>query len=411
MLGIIEEQHPDRARLFMQWKKMGWPVLVDSLGRLGVSVVPLTLAIDENGIIRKSRLTLPEASNIERDFIRAADFPAPGTKPPAPVSHAPDWDRLRKAALAGDAGDWRKYGDVLYLWGGIENLDEALGAFQKAVEMRPEAGPDHFRLGVAYRRWYDSPQRQDGDFQAAVDQWARALDLDPNSYIWRRRLQQYGPRLDKPYPFYDWVRQARRDLQARGETPWPLPVEPGGAEIARPETRFIAATRGGQDPDPEGRITRDPGTLIAVETTVVPPEVRPGQAVRVHMSFCPRDQVEAHWNNEVEELAVAIQPPDGWQADRRLQKVPNPPTELSHEVRTIEFEVQSPRQGPESARIEAYALYYVCEGIHGTCLYRRQDVSVPVRVRSIALREGDGQNQAAVPRRQLPGPLSPAGGR
>ena len=30
MVGIIQEQHPDRARLFMQWKEMGWPILIDS---------------------------------------------------------------------------------------------------------------------------------------------------------------------------------------------------------------------------------------------------------------------------------------------------------------------------------------------------------------------------------------------
>jgi len=36
MVGIIEEQHPDRAQLFMQWKQMGWPVMVDSLNLLNV---------------------------------------------------------------------------------------------------------------------------------------------------------------------------------------------------------------------------------------------------------------------------------------------------------------------------------------------------------------------------------------
>ncbi|RMG56252.1 MAG: hypothetical protein D6723_00685, partial [Acidobacteria bacterium] len=53
MVGIIEEQHPDRARLFMQWKQMSWPVMVDSLNLLEVPYVPITLAIDEHGIIRK----------------------------------------------------------------------------------------------------------------------------------------------------------------------------------------------------------------------------------------------------------------------------------------------------------------------------------------------------------------------
>ena len=41
MVGIIQEQHPDRCRLFMQWKGMDWPVLVDAENRLGVAVVPV----------------------------------------------------------------------------------------------------------------------------------------------------------------------------------------------------------------------------------------------------------------------------------------------------------------------------------------------------------------------------------
>jgi hypothetical protein len=52
MVGIVQEQHPDRARLFMQWKEMDWPVMVDAQNELGVAVVPITLFIDEHGIIR-----------------------------------------------------------------------------------------------------------------------------------------------------------------------------------------------------------------------------------------------------------------------------------------------------------------------------------------------------------------------
>ncbi|MEM9405248.1 MAG: hypothetical protein AAGA81_04345, partial [Acidobacteriota bacterium] len=49
MLGVIQEQNPDRCRLFMQWKQMDWPILVDTFDQLEVSVVPLTYAIDEHG--------------------------------------------------------------------------------------------------------------------------------------------------------------------------------------------------------------------------------------------------------------------------------------------------------------------------------------------------------------------------
>ena len=58
--------------------------------------------------------------------------------------------------------------------------------------------------------------------------------MDPSNYIWRRRLQQYGPRLDKPYPFYDWIETARRELKARGIEPHPLRARLTGAEIAQP---------------------------------------------------------------------------------------------------------------------------------------------------------------------------------
>ena len=60
MVGILQEQHPERARLFMQWKRMDWPVMVDSLNLLEVSVVPITLLIDERGIVR--RRVSPRAS-------------------------------------------------------------------------------------------------------------------------------------------------------------------------------------------------------------------------------------------------------------------------------------------------------------------------------------------------------------
>ena len=51
VVGIIQEQHPERCKLFMQWKKMDWPIMVDSFGLLNVSAVPITLGIDEYGVV------------------------------------------------------------------------------------------------------------------------------------------------------------------------------------------------------------------------------------------------------------------------------------------------------------------------------------------------------------------------
>src|SRR5262249_668801 len=133
----------------------------------------------------------------------------------------------------------------------------------------------HFRRGVAYRMRYDSPLRRPEDFQAAMDDWSVAGALDPNQYIWARRTEQHAPRLEKPYSFYDGVRDARAALQARGETPVALAAEPTGAEIAAP-LRALEPSPAALEPDPGGRIRLDPGELIRIETAVVPHQVRAG---------------------------------------------------------------------------------------------------------------------------------------
>ena len=69
VLGILEEQHPDRARLFMQWKRMDWPLMVDSLNLLEIPAVPVTLCIDEYGIIRLVDPSPKEAGRLEELFL------------------------------------------------------------------------------------------------------------------------------------------------------------------------------------------------------------------------------------------------------------------------------------------------------------------------------------------------------
>jgi tetratricopeptide (TPR) repeat protein len=111
---------------------------------------------------------------------------------------------------------------------------EAIDAYTHALALDPSDKNSLFRLGVAYRMRHESTWRRNGDFQSAVESWGRALALDPNQYIWRRRIEQYGPRLTKPYAFYDWVEQAKAEILRRGETPARLSVEPYGSELAGP---------------------------------------------------------------------------------------------------------------------------------------------------------------------------------
>jgi hypothetical protein len=374
-MGIIQEQHPDRCRLFMQWKEMGWPIAVDALNRLGYDAVPVTYLIDEHGVIRYVNPKPPDL-----DTFLAATYPAPATVPTVPAA-PPEIASLAPGA-DGTAAEWRDYGDALFLWGDEARLGEAIDAYSRALAVAGDEGPLHFRLGTTYRRRYDSPQRQTADFQRAVDRWSRALAINPNQYIWRRRLQQYGPRLTKPYPFYHWVDEARRDIRARGDEPVKLVAEPGGAEVAAPEETFDAQVQADGEPDAQGRVTRDPGRLVQVEATVVPPVVAPGEVARVYLVMRPNAGVQAHWNNEVDPLLVWVKPPAGWAVDRNALTTPSPPETVSSEPRELQFEIQAP-ENPEGERaiVSAYSLYYVCEDVDGVCLYRRQDLSVPLRVR------------------------------
>ncbi|MGH9159158.1 MAG: hypothetical protein ACRD2X_04135 [Vicinamibacteraceae bacterium] len=376
MVGIIQEQHPDRARLFMQWKQMDWPILVDSLNLLGVSVVPVTLAVDEHGIIRAIN---PKKETIENDFVsKSFDAPA-GAVPTRVAARRPNLDPPPTDAPP-DA--WRQHAERLFLWGGSKARTGAIEALERAHALAPDDAAVQFRLGVAYRARYDSPNRQPGDFRRAVEHWQQALAIDPNQYIWRRRIQQYGPRLGKPYPFYDWVSEARDAIRARGDTPEPLGVEPSGAELAHPAEAFEATSASKPEPDPKGRIHRDRGQLIQIEALTVPTEVAPGTTMRAHLVLRPNLDRKAHWNNEVDDLVVWVNPPEGWQVDTRYLTVPRPKETVSQETRRVEFELRCPETAaPGRATIPAYALYYVCEDVDGTCLYQRQDVTLDVHVR------------------------------
>ena len=384
-IGIIQEQHPDRCRLFMQWKGLDWPVLIDSYNLLRVEVVPITLAIDEQGIIQH---IYPERESIEENFLdqiyeKSQDAPTWQTT-------QPDLAALKEATGQDKAEAWRAYASGLGMWGAADRLDEAIEAVHRAAALKAEDGQTQFVLGVLYRQRFDSPQRQPADFQKAVEHWERALDSDPNQYIWRRRIQQYGPRLIKPYPFYDWVPKAREQIQARGETPTALIVEPGGAEFAAPAASFESTVVEVDEPDLLERIHQDAADLVNIEIVAVPGTIRPGETTRIHLHFRPNMDHKAHWNNEVDDLAVWIDPPQGWQVNEHYFSTPNPPVDISDEARHIEFEMQAPPDLASGMKaISGYALYYVCEDVNGICLYRRQDINFQIRVES-----GDSQKNA-----------------
>lgn len=319
LVGIIQEQHPDRCRLFVQWKQMGWPILVDSFNETGSKVVPNVWAVDEHGVVRQ-KLRRPDVDTLQREFL-SVTFDAPKTK-----------------------GEEAKPG----------SLPEAVQAF---------------RRGVTLRRRDESEERRPGDFASAIAEWKRALALDPDHYIWRRRIQQYGPLLDKPYAFYDWVDTARAEIKARGEVPHPLRVEPRGSELAGKEVAQAPAPPA--HPDPTGKVTRD-DKLIEVEVVLVP-HTSGGRAHRVHLLFRPASGT--HWNNEAEPLRVWLDLPQGWQADRRFVEVSAPKAATSGEPRRVEFDL---RPSPGGGALTLSAFYNVCTDADGACLFRRRDLELRI---------------------------------
>ncbi|TFH27132.1 MAG: hypothetical protein E4H00_09805 [Myxococcales bacterium] len=378
LVEITQEQHPDRCRLFAQWQRFDWPILHDPIDVTGAVAVPIVMAIDEHGIVRSVR---PNVETFEKDFLNKT-FPAPGDSLPSPPSipAKPDLSALHRGAeMLNTAQAWQQYGDALVLWAGIDENEAAIEAYRRSLQMSARDGGLHFRLGVCYRRRYESQHREDGDFQRAVDAWNRALDIDPNHYIWRRRIQQYGPRLIKPYPFYDWVDQAAREIRARGETPVELAVRPSGAEIEQPQRHFSEIGQHETAPDPDGRIHRDKARLIETEVVVVPPRIKPGESVRVHVTMRPSKTADAHWNNENEPVKLWVNALGGWKTDRQLLIAPLGERPETNESRSFEFELKSPDDAKGSVRLSTYTLYYACEGIDGTCLYLRQDIPVDVR--------------------------------
>lgn len=377
LLGVTQEQHADRCRLFAQWKQFGWPILQDPINLLEAPAVPIVVAIDEHGIVRAVG---PRPDTFAAEFLdKTFADDAPGSAPQ--LSGRPDPAALRRQAEAKPTAQaWRNVGDALTIWGGAGQLDQAIDAYTRTLNLDSADKNALFRLGVAYRMRYESAGRRHGDFQAAVDAWSRALALDPNQYIWRRRIEQYGPRLTKPYAFYDWVAQARADISGRGEVPFPLAVEPYGSELAGPAGDVRAEPSAPIEPDPQGRIQRDDERLIEVDVAAVPARVRRGQAARVHLTFRPSAAHKARWNNESTPLRVWVAGAVGWTIAPRLLEAPQGAQPESDEARRLDFEVKAPPTAEGKSRLAAYVLYNTCEEAGGRCLFLRQDVTIELDV-------------------------------
>ncbi len=327
-------------------------MLVDPLNRLDVAAVPIVLLVDESGEIRYRSPSMDQLrSFLAEDATNVED----AQKPDLPGSQ---WGQGDRAAMLGDHAKAATY-------------------YENALTRHPDNARLNFRLGVVFRMKYDSPGGHFGDFKRAVKHWEQALELDPNQYIWRRRIQQYGPILDKPYPFYEWVEQARQAITARGETPIELRVEPRGAELAGPRTKIrseIAADQ--REPDPKGRISRGDESSLLVSSMIVPSTNRKQRAARIHLTLEPNQAEGYAWNNEADPLRIWLASAAGAELAQSLVTLPGPATATSSERRIADVEVRWEADGQRPDTIQGYVLYHACEKESGLCIYRRKDLTI-----------------------------------
>ena len=73
VVGITQEQHPERCRLYAQWKEYDWPILWDPFNLTGSKVVPNVVLVDEHGVVRSTR---PDPRTFVESFLEV-EFDAP----------------------------------------------------------------------------------------------------------------------------------------------------------------------------------------------------------------------------------------------------------------------------------------------------------------------------------------------
>ncbi|MDP6544430.1 MAG: hypothetical protein QGH60_10595 [Phycisphaerae bacterium] len=190
------------------------PIVYDPINTLACKGVPIAVAVDEHGVVRGVGV---RAKTLERGFLDKTFKPSSARAPADPRFSASLAALKRISAKTATARAWRDYGDALILRKGAAGVAEAIAVYSKATKLAPKDGNALFRLGVCYRMRYESLARKDGDDEKAMELWVRARRLDPSQYIWRRRIEQYGPKGDRPYVFYDWMIQAIQDITNRGD--------------------------------------------------------------------------------------------------------------------------------------------------------------------------------------------------
>ncbi len=365
VIGITQEQHADRCLLFARWKGIDFPILWDPFNMTGTQAVPRVTLIDEHGIVRATRASI---ATFEEDFVGKA-FPKPAQAAPrAPRGKA---GTLVEVAEAKEGSEAYRYFDALsaFLWPAGRDGERAKTDILAYAEAHPKDAAAQWRLGVVYRMRHESFERSLGDFQQAVNHWQAGLELDPSHYIYRRRLEQYGPLLTKPYPFYPWIPEARKALGKDAPT---LVAEPTGTEMAGRAVLDPDAA-GRPEPDSKGA-DRSIQDGLRIEATVVYMATRKGRlAARVHLHLIPAGNRVLLWDAQAP-VYVHVEPLESsFTFDSNTQVARLRGTDPAEEIATLDFEAQFEPGKAEDIEFDGYILYRARTEPRGPSRLIRQD--------------------------------------
>ena len=341
VFGIAPEQYGDRMALFLQWKNLDFPVLMDPLNVLNVTAVPITLLVDESGVIRYRN---PKGKDLS--VFLSTEYPETSREsvPALPFKNEQALNALQTQEP--------------------KEIEKALEAL-KQLDKSGKSPEFSFQAGVLARWLYDHGGSRE-DFQIAVNLWSKALDERPSQYIWRRRIQQYGPRLDKPYPFYNWIEEARKELQAAGKTPHPLQVEPSGSEVAAPRKGKQETLEARRFADPNNKLPND-GKFLEITVTTIP-HTDDAKKGRFHLVLNPT--AEGHWSSGAQEVELWYRPKKGAPLFLTDEVTPLPANlETSDEPRVLEGDFALPKD----ATGDLVLFYSLCETENAVCRFLKSE--------------------------------------
>lgn len=359
LLGVAVEQHPDRARLFAQWKKLNGAMMQDPVNYMRLEKLPLIVGIDENGYVR---VVDPDLKTVRKRFL-ARKYPGEPALIPENTEEPPNTLVTRRYAREAESpGFYIEHGDAVAIAGLSPVFAEAIEAYGKAIASDRRLADAYFGLGVVHRMRFESEHREPGDFQAAVDVWARAAKLAPTNEIYQRRIQSYAPPMESPYPLFDWVATARKEIAATGDTPVALSVEPMGAELGDASGRRGDAPPTPSDKD-DGSAHEDKARRVQIEQTIVESLEKDRSHIRqVHLSFVLDPDRSARWGQESKPLRVWLRKPAGAEVSQRYFECAGSSAADDDLPRTICFTVSLAEGARKNVTIRGHAIYQLVDG-------------------------------------------------